>query len=582
MGTNRLFRIGTGDETGLGCGFWGKTARDYFVKWLEARYGTVEGMNAKCGTDVASFDALALPVRQPRTQPEHALWELWRRCREHKLREHQQAFYRVVKEVAPTLDTFNIPSAGAFSSPLFGLNVYETFCDTDMSGVDGTCVLDQYEWQYADLCPQKRFLTSEWGGLYTDKPMQYLYGKLWQEMAAGSWGAEQHIWSFGEDSCNYADFLDIPTLNGAMLWAWLRDARRYDPLFLDGTRADPEIGILYSQTSRCHDQPWGFEGERRDSAHMDAVTGLYRIFLDYGRSARVVDELELLRGDVRIPPVLFVAEARYLATGVQNRLRQYAAGGGLLAVVGRSGEFDRFGRPSGLLGKPQLAKVTPEGVEGFLRSHGLSPRFAVSDQERMLREWIYDGDTYLVLASRCGAVGKDWGIGEVEVAVRGRVQIEDALTGAKPKARQEDGYTVFKTLAVNGARVFRVVSGKIAPADDKEALSRRPCFEGGRDVAAAGDLRDVALPFDEKLYDATAIRAGGAVFSLTTVGSGDRPGSGESYLSLTEGGETVRRKLVEKQSFEMKTTKGRTFKVLCRRNFQMFPFYSEVRIEERK
>jgi hypothetical protein len=130
--------------------------------------------------------------------------------------------------------------------------------------------------------------------------------------------------------------------------------------------------------------------------------------------------------------------------------------------------------------------------------------------------------------------------------------------------------------------VFRVVSGKIAPADDKEALSRRPCFEGGRDVAAAGDLRDVALPFDEKLYDATAIRAGGAVFSLTTVGSGDRPGSGESYLSLTEGGETVRRKLVEKQSFEMKTAKGRTFKVLCRRNFQMFPFYSEVRIEERK
>ena len=581
MGTNRFFRIGTGDENGLGCGFWGKTARDWFANELKAKYGTVADLNAKCGTGLKSFDAVELPVRQPKTQPEHALWELWRRCRERKLREHQRAFYRVVKEESPTIDIFNIPSCGSFASPLFGLNFYETFCDTDVSGVDGTCVLDEYEWQYADICPQKRFLTSEWGGLYTEKPMQYLYGKLWQEMSAGSWGAEQHYWSFGEDSCNYADFTDVPTKNGAMLWAWLRDARRFDPLLLDGCRAEPEIGILYSQTARCHDQAWGFEGEKRESAHLSAVSDLYRIFLDYGRSARAIDEAELFRRDFRPPKALFVAEARYLPVGVQNRLNDYAAKGGRLIVVGRSGEFDRFGRPCGLLGKPTLEKVTPKGVEGALRACGFSERFSVSDPSRMLREWIYDGETYLILASRNGTKGQDWGLDEVEIAVRGAVGLEDWLTGTRLRTEARDGYTVFRTLAVNGARVFRIVSGAIAPIDDKAAMARVPHFVAGAATKEAGDLKDVTLPFDDKLYDATAIRAGEAVFSLTTVGSGDRPDSGESYLSLTEGGETVRRKLVEKQTCEMKTPNGRAFKVTCRRNFQMFPFFSEVRIEEK-
>ena len=581
MGTDRLFRIGMGDENGLGCGFWGESARTHFTNELKAEYGTVESLNAACGTDLASFDAVALPVRQPKTQPEHALWELWRLCRERKLCEHYRAFYRIVKEESPGLDTFNIPSCGSFASPLYGVNCYGIFCDTDMSGVDGTCVLDEYEWQYADLCPQKRFLTSEWGGLYTEKTMQYLYGKLWQEMSAGSWGAEQHYWSFGEDSCNYVDFLDYPTKNGAMLWAWLRDVRRFDPLLLDGCRAEPEIGILYSQTARCHDQAWGFEGEARDSVHLQAVTDLYRLFLDWGRSARVIDEAELLADGFRPPKTLFVAHAAYLPVEVQERLNAYASGGGNLIVIGNSGAYDRFGRPSGVLASPTLAKVTATGVESALRALGLSERFAVSDSTRMLREWTYDGGTYLILASRNGAKGQDWGLGEVEIAVRGAVELEDALSGLRPTVRQENGYTVFRTLAVNGARVFRIVSGTIAAADDVAARARPPRYADGEGPGEGGSVRDVELPFEGNLYDETALRCGSVTFSLTTVGSGDSADSGESYLTLREGEANVRQKLVEGEVYELASPGGRTFTVVCRRNFQMFPFYSEIKIEEK-
>ena len=610
MGTNRHFRIGTADETGYGYGFWGRQAADDFRRRLKARFGTAERMNARCGTDVPSLETLQLPVRAPTTRPEHALWELWRRCREDKLCEHYRTFRALVKEQAPGLDVCTLPSTGSFASPLYGVDFYRISQDEDVRSPDGTCCTDEKEWIYADLSDGKRFLTGEWGGLYMEAPLQNLYGKLWQELAVGSWGVEQHIVSFGSDVRNTVDALDLPTKYGALMAKVAADMRRYDPIVLDGRRADPEVLVLYSQTSRAHDQAWGFGGEKTFSPHAYAVSAYYRLFLEFGHSARVLDEGALAARPVPSAAVLVVPQAAYLSETVQRRLLDWAAAGGRLVLEGRCGAYDEFGRDSRLLFR--TAKLSEEEsdmpvtaafgkgsvtflgrdlglekdpafahvVERTLRGFGLSERFAVSDPRRRLREWTYDGETYLFLVSREGRAGEDWGIGEVEIAVRGDVRLEDQLFGEPVRARNENGYTVFRTLAVNGAHVFRVTGGRIAAADDRLARSRPPQYpDPDRTSASASDVREVALPYEGQIFDVTALKSGDATFSLTTVATGSRQDNGETYLTVTCGGLRARRRIEAGGTYFI-PVRGRTFKVFCRENFQMFPFYSVVRIEE--
>ena len=110
---------------------------------------------------------------------------------------------------------------------------------------------------------------------------------------------------------------------------------------------------------------------------------------------------------------------------------------------------------------PEFART----LETALRAAGVTERFASTDDSLFLRDWVHDGDTYLVMVSKKGAPGKDWGVAETEVAVRGDVDVTDVASGARIKSGCRDGYTTFRTLSVNGGRVFR--------------LSRAPAPAGG-------------------------------------------------------------------------------------------------------
>lgn len=610
MGTNRLFRIGTGDESCLGLVFWDSHAEAEFREWLKRVYGgDVAKMNAEMMSDYADFAAVRLPLRQPVTPREHALWENWRRCREDRLLGVYDTFYGIVKDICPSLDVFTLPSYGAFSSPLFACNYFEIANRCDSYAMDGTCCGDDLEWCYADVSG-KRYLTSEWGGLYQESTLQYVRSKLWQELCAGSYGFEQHIWSWGGEGVNYADILDLPTAYGGILKNVLDDARRFDWLFLDGERAVPEVLVLYSQTSRMHDQGWGYGGAPRISPHVQTVCNYHRFFLGWGHSARVIDEGRMLRDGIPAGvKAMVVPQALYLDERVQRCLLDFAKAGGTLVLEGRCGQYSPFGaasdlmfRETGLLpfasAKPVAAACGAGRVvflgsdagrdktadfqarlEGVLRGEGgLGERFACSDDKLFLREWTHDGGHYLTLVSRTGTPGIDWGEHEVEIAVRGRVGIRDWLSGTELKGGYRDGYTVFRTLAVAGGRVLALSCPPAMP--NAEALKRPAKFAAAKAAKGgpANSAKTVKLPFDGHFFDDTPLTDGRYVFTLSTIAQGTDRHLGETYLTVTGSGESLKKRIVERTPtwFPMR---GATYRVTSRDNFCMYPYYADALIE---
>ncbi|MDD4097295.1 MAG: beta-galactosidase trimerization domain-containing protein, partial [Lentisphaeria bacterium] len=429
------------------------------------------------------------------------------------------------KDFDPDLEVFQTPSTEARHMPLWGINFYNVTKHQDVSGIDGTCCAINREWLYLDLTT-KRYLTSEWGGLYSESPVTYVNGKLWEELAGGALGFEHHVWSFGSDSVNFVDTLDLPKIYGQMLKMTLRDARKIDHVILDGDRTDPEIGILFSQTARVHDQGWGWGGEKTLSDHLQTVANYYELFLNYHRSARVIAEEMLLEGNMPPVAILLVPQARFLAPEVQDKLLDYARQGGVVITEGRVGEFDHFGQPGDTLFQelgvvpahtetrtltlggadlpvPEADSIfSPAGQGDVLASFGNAPaalaascgqgkvvflgfnpglhRYAAfpAIMEHLLgklgmtpRFIVSDPEVIL----REWRHGQDtyllltsrmstWALQEVQVKVRGQVAIEDYLFGHDLKTEFRDGYTCFDTPVHNGARILRIPGRQLALA----------------------------------------------------------------------------------------------------------------------
>ncbi len=635
------FRMGLADETGLGLKYWGSEALRDFRQYLAKQYGNdISALNKHWGTKYTSFNTIKLPVRKPVSPAEHAAWEHWRNLREKKFEEYAKLFYDTVKEFSPETAVSNIVSTGSFESPLYGVNFYNMSRYQDINGIDGTCVNPPKEWMYQDLT-RKRVLTCEWGGLYTPTTLNYVNGKLWEELTGGALGFDLWCWQFGDARKNYVDFAGRPTLYGNRARGTVKDAKKIEHVIIDGNRVKPEIGILFSHTSRMHDQGWGSHGNATVSPHVLAVTNYYDRLLRFHRSARVVPEEKLLEENIGYLKMLIVPEANYLSKPVQKKLLEYARKGGTLVLEGSVGKFDNFGQPLNMLfreskvipshtsalsitigsstvpvaGKDQVfAPVSLSGKAKTLASFGkepavlekslgkgriifigfsaglkrygnfqqllnriwqsrqLTPRFIVSDDNVLLREWKHGNDTYLLLASR----SKSPETFPLEIKIRGKCNIEDYLFGKDVKTRFADGYTTFKTLMANGGRVFRIPGG--APsASCKGAAFIAP--SGSRETVEKTGEKNIKLPFNGNIYADTALKWQGYTFRNSTIASGIDQNEGATYIIVSKGENSQKKRIKVGVDYYFRMREA-TFKIRSSNNFYKFPFHSTVTIEK--
>ncbi|MBR2365514.1 MAG: beta-galactosidase, partial [Lentisphaeria bacterium] len=516
----KQFRIGTGDEMGIGYSYWGTPAQKEFQEYLKKYYkNSIEALNGHCRTSYKKFEDILLPRRQPATASEHAIWEHWRNCREARLEGLYALIYKEIKKLKKDLDVFTMPSTGSMESPLYAVNFYNVTKYSDVNAIDGTTTSSSREWIFNDLT-RKQVLTSEWGGTYADVNEHRLQGMLWKELSGGMTGAELHVYSWGSDSISFLDILDRKNLRGAAIGQFMKEIRTLDHVLLDGKRAGNEIGILFSQTSRIHDQNWGMNGQKTYSPHVTAVSNYYALFLTTQRNARVIPE-EMLLEDTLPSPVKFLIlpQTIYLTEEVQKKLLAFAENGGILLTEGRVGQFDAFGMPSDLIFRTagviptytastkftsgRLSDKLPEGDrifapagkgeilasfdtkeaailsvpygKGRIIVSGLNSGLAKYKSfpaitEELLRE---ANITPRLIVSDPAVISREWIHGkdtylifnkvlstvdmkETLIRIRGKVKVEDYLFGKNVDTEYKNGYTSFRTLLTNGGRVFRI------------------------------------------------------------------------------------------------------------------------------
>jgi len=346
-----MIRYWGGLEAGLRNNYWGEQAREEYVAHLKEKYGEIGKLNERWLTAHTNFDEIKLITRQPAKESEHANWEDWRKFRELQLFKSYDAGYRLFKKYMPT-NTFysSCISIGRRSDVMAGVDYYELTKAQDISGMDGTDTPINIEWTYLDLIAgDRKMWTMEWGGFYNPpadilKGLKKLRRQLWREVSGGHIGINCWIWRWPGYRANCVDTTGLPTQYGWELKQLVSDFRKIEHILLDGKRVDPEVRILFSNTTRSHDQVWMAWKTWDAFLHMTAVDNLYGRFMKLHLAARVLDEGALKDGaDLSKCRLLFVPHAQYLSCEIQDKLLNYARNGGCLVIEGLSGKYDNYG-----------------------------------------------------------------------------------------------------------------------------------------------------------------------------------------------------------------------------------------------
>jgi hypothetical protein len=194
-------------------------------------------------------------------------------------------------------------------------------------GIDGTSgTPPTREWIWLDLIGDKQFLTTENGAFYHPqlnavKWNDTLTDEIWASVSGGAIGVNCWMWSFMASPGAFVDANGNTTISGWNLKNVISDTKKIQNIVMDGKRVQPEMRILYSNTSRIHDQTWGDWGTNTSSAHLQTVDNLYALCLETQTSARVIAEESILNGeDFSKSRLIVVPHAQYMSQKLQNEL----------------------------------------------------------------------------------------------------------------------------------------------------------------------------------------------------------------------------------------------------------------------
>ncbi len=349
-------------ENGVDTMYWGEKAKKDYREYLTKQYATIQALNRRWAANYSSFGDIPAPMGQPQTEPEHANWEDWTVFRDQVYLQKIKSYYDLSKQYAPDIPVSVCMSITALRRPYAGgNNLYNYTKYQDISGMDGAYLDVGQEWTWFDLTRGIPHYTTENGIYYNPSPdprqwKNKLTAEMWAEFSGGDIGYNCRVWSSGGCSANSVDTTGLPTLGGWTLKRMIEQASRIEHIILDGERP-ADIRILYSNTCRRHDQGW-ISGSW--SRHHVVVNNLYYMFRRWQRPTRVLAEEALNEGkDISSCKLLLVPQAEYLKEATQDRLLEYARGGGNVLVEGYSGKLDNYGHPSAKLFAAANVKCLP-------------------------------------------------------------------------------------------------------------------------------------------------------------------------------------------------------------------------------
>jgi len=400
--------------------FWGEQARQEYVQHLKTKYHDLTELNKRWKAPCRNFEDITLPVKEPKTETEHAQWEDWIKFREKRYFDTLKTGYDLFKKYAPDIPYSSCVANNCKTIAYAGANYYEHTKCQDISGMDGTAHEPRYEWLYLDLNCGRPVFTMEWGAFYNPPPdilegRRKLSHQLWQEVSGGHVGINCWFWRVPGFNGNYVDTVGLPTLYGWELKNIASEFREIEHILLDGKRAEPEVRILFSNTSRCHDMGWGKDGDPVFSPHVRAVENWYEYFLGCHVPCRIIDEEAMEEGyDLTNCRLIVVPEAQYLSEGVQKALLKYVQAGGNILIEGPSGRYDNYGDTNqGLLKAldvvPSFLEKANVELHGKLidlppqaRNYAFTPVLASGREPEVLLRFASGAPALIVLARGSG------------------------------------------------------------------------------------------------------------------------------------------------------------------------------------
>ncbi len=231
-----------------------------------------------------------------------------------------------------------------------------------------------------------------------------------------------------------------------------------------------------------------------------------------------------------------------------------------------------------------LLKMETEGrqlMEGIGREMNLAPKYRSRDSKLVIREWEYNGQTYLICTYPQIEKGE---LNECSLMIRGPFKVQDCLLGMEVPSQtdKKDTFVSF-VIPAPGIRVFRL--DPLTP----EQLAKMKTVKNLDNVSTQSsedETIQMHLPYKGFLYENRPLKIDGYKIEVMVIGKG------EAELVVRKGTDTVRRRIsadktsqfgsIENASLYSMVIGGNTLHIYVKAISDILPVGANLEIKETK
>jgi beta-galactosidase GanA len=309
------------------------------------------------------------------------------------------------------------------------------------------------------------------------------------------------------------------------------DVRRLSSEIAEFYKPDPEIAILYSQTSIIQVPP--HQVQSGSTPYIDALTSVWEGARFLGCRTGFVTESQIRAGKLAKIKLLIVPAVKYICPDVFTSVRHYIENGGTALIIPESFAFDQFARENNMLAdfgitikSVMLPPVTGEGerIQNYDQSFSQTTLYGeVREKITCINEDLFKGKTT-----------------PVKLLSDGLVQTIDPGNN-KVLARFDDGKPALVLVRAGKGSLYYLASPLktsdyhplLSPLADQVGLNRPVvCIGTDGNLVTGAEVRAVERSNDYLVY-ASNLTSGIVEFDLKT---GKKTGSMLDLRSMTEYG----------------------------------------------
>ncbi|HLA40563.1 MAG TPA: beta-galactosidase, partial [Candidatus Glassbacteria bacterium] len=324
-----------------------ETSQQMFRDWLRAKYGSVAALNAVWGTSYRSLAEITAPETKnaaPLPEVNRAAWYDWATFNARRFTDYLRYCKAQIRRLDPDVPI----TAGGTSSMLSAANSTSGIDEEQIINEVDDVILNEsghshiFSDLFLSLAERKiPMVEPEMGGHPHGTLLHFLKGK--SSVAKWWWARTPSLEYHGMNESSLPHGWDISLEDVAEVLRIGLDVRRLAPEIAAFSEPEPEIAILYSQSSIVQVPPQLHRAGR--TPYLEALHATWEGSRFLGCRIGFVTERQIAHGKLASFKLLIVPAAKYIQPETVNRILAFVDGGGVALVVPESFLFDQYARP---------------------------------------------------------------------------------------------------------------------------------------------------------------------------------------------------------------------------------------------